>query len=81
MTTQKFMYLVEHAIPFPSSEYGGLWNVIASDDEECFDLISNTEEYTFYTEYLSHLRENIKKAQVFPLDGEYESEIAESFLT
>ena len=81
MTTQKFMYLVEHAIPFPSSEYGGLWNVIASSDEECFDLISNTEEYTFYAEYLSHLRENIKKAQVFPLDGEYESEIVESFLT
>ena len=81
MTTQKFMYLVEHAIPFPSSEYGGLWNVIASNDEECFDLISNTEEYEFYTEYLSNLRENIKKAQVFPLDGEYESEIVESFLT
>lgn len=80
MTTQKFMYLVEHAVPFPSSD-GGLWNVIASDDEECFDLISNTEEYTFYAEYLSHLRENIKKAQVFPLDGEYESEIVESFLT
>ena len=80
MTTQKFMYLVEHAVSFPSSD-GGLWNVIASDDEECFDLISNTEEYTFYAEYLSHLRENIKKAQVFPLDGEYESEIVESFLT
>jgi hypothetical protein len=80
MTTQKFMYLVEHAVPFPSSD-GGLWNVIASDDEECFDLISNTEEYTFYAEYLSHLRENIKKAQVFSLDGEYESEIVESFLT
>ena len=80
MTTQKFMYLVEHAVPFPSSD-GGLWNVIASDDEECFDLISNTEEYKFYTEYLSHLRENIKKAQVFPLGGEYESEIVESFLT
>ena len=74
------MYLVEHAITYPNSD-GGLWNVIASDDEECFDLISNTEEYTFYAEYLSHLRENIKKAQVFPLDGEYESEIVESFLT
>jgi len=80
MTTQKFMYLVEHAITYPNSD-GGLWNVIASSDEECFDLISNTEEYEFYTQYLSHLRENIKKAPVFPLDGEYESEIVESFLT
>jgi hypothetical protein len=30
---QKFFYLVEHFIPFPQSEYGGIWNVIAEDDE------------------------------------------------
>ena len=38
--THKFFYVVEHYIKFPHSEYGGIWNVIAEDDEECFDLIA-----------------------------------------
>ena len=38
--TDKFLYVVDHYVPFPSSEYGGIWNVIAQDDDECFDLIT-----------------------------------------
>ena len=30
---QKFLYIVDHFIPFPASEYGGVWNVIAESDE------------------------------------------------
>jgi hypothetical protein len=30
----KFFYIVDHYVPFPSSEYGGIWNVIAEDDDE-----------------------------------------------
>ena len=37
----KYLYIVDHAISFPCSEYGGLWNVIAENNDECFDLISN----------------------------------------
>ena len=40
----KFFYIVNHFVPFPSSEYGGIWNVIAESDEECFDLISERDE-------------------------------------
>ena len=36
----KFFYIVDHYVPFPSSEYGGIWNVIAENDDECFDLIA-----------------------------------------
>ena len=36
---QKYMYIVEHYVPFPQSEYGGVWNVVAANDSECFDLI------------------------------------------
>ena len=39
----KYLYIVDHFVPFPQSEYGGIWNVLASDDEECFHLI--TEQY------------------------------------
>ena len=46
--TQKYFYVVDHFIPFPSSEYGGIWIVIANDDNECFDLIS-TEDNNQYS--------------------------------
>lgn len=77
----KFLYIVPHAISFPSSEYGGLWNVIAENKDECFDLISNHDEYIGYDEYFGKLRENITKAQRFSLIDEQQSRIVESFVT
>ena len=44
MMTQKFFYIVNHFVPFPSSEYGGIWNVVAENDDECFDLIAERDE-------------------------------------
>lgn len=63
----KYMYVVEHYVPFPQSEYGGLWNVIAHDDEECFDLITEEDPNHFNEKYYGNLRENISKALVFEL--------------
>lgn len=79
--TQKFFYVVQHAIPFPSSEYGGVWNVIAEDDDECFDIISNTNEYDGYDNYFPNLRENILKADKFSLSESEESRVVEAFVT
>ena len=78
---QKFLYIVDHYIPFPSSEYGGLWNVIAEDDNECFDLISSNYEYEGYEEYFGKLRENVVKATRFALIDEPESVIVDRFTT
>ena len=77
----KYLYLVSHAINFPSSEYGGLWNVIAESNEECFDLISNHYEYEGYEDCFGRLRENILKAEKFGLVDEEASRIVESFTT
>ena len=77
----KFLYIVPHAISFPGSEYGGLWNVIAENNDECFDLISNHDEYIDYDEYFGKLRENITKAQRFALMDEQQSRIVEAFTT
>jgi hypothetical protein len=79
--TQKFLYLIPHAISFPSSEYGGLWNVIAESNEECFDLISNHWEYQGYEEYFGKLRENILNAEKFSLVENEESRVLEAFTT
>jgi hypothetical protein len=78
---QKFLYIVDHYIPFPSSEYGGIWNVIAEDDDECFDLISAEDDGNFYEQHYSNLRENILNAQTYALAEDVDSCVAEQFTT
>ena len=78
---QKFLYIVQHYVPFPSSEYGGVWNVIAEDDDECFDLISSEDDGNFYEKYYSDLKENILNSTTFALAEDVESAVVESFTT
>ena len=79
----KFFYVVDHYVPFPSIEYGGLWNVIAENDDECFDLITGANDLDKMTEFYSNLRANIMKAPKYILSGEYNynSGIVEQFTT
>jgi len=78
----KYLYIVDHFCPFPRSEYGGLWNVIAENDEECFDLIVE-EDQEFNTEYYGNLRKNIVNSITLPLSDDYknQSRVVESFTT
>ncbi len=78
---KKFLYIVDHYVPFPSSEYGGLWNVIAEDDDECFDLITAEDDGNFNEKYYNQLRENIINARVFELANDEESQVIEEFTT
>lgn len=76
----KNLYIVDHFVPFPSSEYGGIWNVIAENDEECYDLITERDD-EYNVEYYSNLRENIMKARVYALASDVESSVVEEFTT
>jgi hypothetical protein len=78
---QKFLYIVQHYVPFPSSEYGGIWNVIAENDEECFDLITSEDYEDLESQYYPNLRENILKASTSALSEDIESSVVEVFLT
>ena len=40
----KYLYIVDYWVPFPSSEYGGVIDVISHSDEECFDLLKDWRE-------------------------------------
>lgn len=80
MMTPKFLYVVDHFVPFPTSEYGGIWNVVAEHDDECFDLIVD-EDGGFNEQYYNRLRENIMKAPTFQLANEHQSKIVEEFTT
>jgi hypothetical protein len=76
-----YLYIVDHYIPFPSSEYGGIWNVIAKNDDECFDLITADDYDNFFEQHYSVLRENIIQAQKFALADDQTSQIVDSFTT
>jgi hypothetical protein len=75
--TKKFIYLVEYFVPSSHSD-GGLLNVIAEDDDECFDLIVEWDNET-WTQHYGKLRENVIKAHRFALLEEEESGVVEAF--
>lgn len=77
---EKYLYIVEHFVPFPQSEYGGVWNVVASNDDECFDIITESDEQ-FNVKYYGNLRNNIQNSTVLALAEELESGIVEEFTT
>ena len=78
---QKYLYIVDHFVPFPQSEYGGVWNVIAKNDEECFDVIVSEDDDLNIGCY-SKLRENISHSTKLVLaEEDVSSKVVSSFIT
>ena len=75
----KSLYIVDYWVPFPSSEYGGLINLIAESDTEAFEILSR--EQSFDNRYTDRIMERIVNSQKFALVDEYESGILEAFTT
>jgi hypothetical protein len=75
----KSLYIVDYWVPFPSSEYGGVINLIAENDTEAFRLLSQEESYD--DRYVDRIMPNVISAQKFVLQDDYESGIIDSFTT
>lgn len=75
----KYLYIVDYWVPFPSSEYGGLINLIAESDTEAFEILSR--EQSFDDRYTDRIMERVVNSQKFALVDEYESGILETFTT
>jgi len=76
----KYLYLVDYWVPFPSSEYGGLLNVIAKDDVECHDILLDwRDEYN--DKYDNLIMEKVTSAATYQLADNLESGIVETFTT
>ena len=75
----KSLYIVDYWVPFPSSEYGGLINLIAESDTEAFTILSQEED--FDNRYVNLIMTNVISAQKFSLVDEYESGIIDSSTT
>jgi hypothetical protein len=75
----KSLYIVDYWVPFPSSEYGGVVNLIAESDSEAFAILSQGK--SFDDRYVDRIMPNVVSAQKFALADEHESGIVESFTT
>lgn len=75
----KYLYIVDYWVPFPSSESGGLINLIAESDTEAFELLSQDE--SFDKMYQNRIMERVVSAQKFKLVDDYESGVLEAFVT
>lgn len=77
---KKFIYVGEFWVPFPSSEYGGSWSVIASDKNEVATLLRN-QVTDYYKQYDENMLESIEKAKYFELACEPKSMVINTFFT
>ena len=75
----KYLYIVDYWVPFPSSEYGGLINLIAENDTEAFEILA--EEEQFDQKYTDRIMERVVNGQKFALVDDYESGVLEAFTT
>lgn len=75
----KYLYLIDFWVPYPSSEFGGLINLIAENDTEAFSILSQEKSYD--ERYVDKIMPNVVSAQKFKLSDEYESGIIDSFTT
>jgi hypothetical protein len=75
----KYLYIVDYWVPFPSSEYGGIINLIAESDTQAFEILSN--ESQFDERYTDRIMERVVNAQRFELVEDFESGILEAFTT
>lgn len=78
----KYMYLVDYWLPFPSSEYGGLQCIIARSDAECIKIIeSNVSDYEKKYDWKTLITESVKNALTYELVGDHDSGIVEQMIT
>jgi hypothetical protein len=73
----KTLYVIQYWVPFPSSEYGGRYVVIADNDEECIALLKSDR---YGPEYHDLIPNAVKNATRFPTQH-HVSEIVDSITT
>lgn len=79
------LYIVDLWVPFPSSEYGGVIIVIANNNEEAVDILSNYGEVKnqFHPKHMEKnlIVEAVNDAISYDLSGEHRVGVIKSFIT
>ena len=78
------LYIVSYWQPFPSSEYGGVINVVASSEEDAVSVLAN-EEFSYWDvsgyEERVLIQQAVREAKVLPLRGSPKPEVISAFIT
>ena len=77
----KYLYIVDYWVPFPQSEYGGVINVIAENDQEAYNLLSNPDEPFHNETFINRIKPAIQQATKLTLTDNYKSVIVDAFIT
>jgi hypothetical protein len=76
----KNLYIVDYWVPFPSSEYGGVINVVAENENECHDILLNWRD-DYNSSHDSRIMENVQKSVRFALSEDADSQVVDAFIT
>ena len=79
----KYLYIVNYWVPFPSSEYGGVINVIADSIENCHDVLLEWRDI-YESAHDGRIMENVTKSVRFELSDSHsdeESRVVDAFTT
>ena len=79
VSKDSYLYVLDYWVPFPASEYGGLIVLIAENDQDAFDILSNEEQLE--SDYGHLIMEQIVKSTKLKLAEEHESGIIDVFCT
>ena len=80
-TKERFIYILDYWVPFPSTEYGGLVTLIAENDQEAFDILAAEEQLDPDNAHIDKLMPNMINATKLKLAEEYKSGIIDVFVT
>lgn len=86
VSNQKYIFIVDYWVPFPSSEYGGVQCYIASTENEVIDMIiENCAEYEMehYPNYYDRIRDCVESCPRYKLSDseQVDCELVYSFIT
>jgi hypothetical protein len=75
------IYIGSYWVDFPMSEYGGMWSVVAKDENECFDILKESQSGFYKDELDDDIRQAIKDAKWYELSGGFDAHVVKMFLT
>jgi hypothetical protein len=80
------LFAGKYWIPFPSSEYGGNWIVVAKDKAHCIEILEavyqpDEDGWVGYSEYNNRIPDVVDNAKQYDLVGDYTAGVVDMFTT
>lgn len=72
------IYIGKYWAPFPSSEYGGRWTVIAESEAQCAELL---KDCNYDKRYIDSIAGAVAESKRFGLTGDHVPMVVDIFYT